>query len=113
MHIDIYCKIRRLIFTLLFFSYLYSEKEVSKIRNLTIVGNDNISKNAILFLLRQKPPNLFFKKPKFFDLLAGTDQIRLQLLEGKTSAEIEQSWQPQLKEYLTLRKKYLLYPDFN
>ena len=63
---------------LLFFSYLYSEKEVSKIRNLTIVGNDNVSKNAILFLLRQKPPNFFFKKPKFEPRLVKLDALTIK-----------------------------------
>ena len=32
--------------------------------------------------------------------------------EGKSYEEIEQSWRPQLEEYLTLRRKYLRYPDF-
>ena len=65
-----------------------------------------------LEIMYKASPTNFFTRPDFFDLLAGTDQIRKQLLAGKSSAEIEESWQPKLQEYLTLRKKYLLYPDF-
>jgi uncharacterized protein YbbC (DUF1343 family) len=45
----------------------------------------------------------------FFDKLAGTDQLRKQVIAGKTPAEIAQSWQPGLEKYMQVRKKYLLY----
>jgi uncharacterized protein YbbC (DUF1343 family) len=54
----------------------------------------------------------FFSKPDFFDKLAGTDELRKQIIAGKTEAEIRASWQPALKEYKAIRKKYLLYRDF-
>lgn len=54
----------------------------------------------------------FFSSPDFFDKLAGTDELRKQILEGKSEAEIRASWQPALKEYKAIRKKYLLYKDF-
>ena len=54
----------------------------------------------------------FFTKPDFFDKLAGTDELRKQIIAGKTEAEIRASWQPALKEYKAIRKKYLLYRDF-
>ena len=54
----------------------------------------------------------FFSRPDFFDKLAGTDQLRMQILAGKTEAEIKASWADELKEYKTMRKKYLLYKDF-
>ena len=54
----------------------------------------------------------FFSSPDFFDKLAGTDELRKQILAGKSEAEIRASWQPALKEYKTIRKKYLLYKDF-
>ena len=47
----------------------------------------------------------------FFDKLAGTDQFRKQILEGKTEAEIRKSWEPGLKTYREMRKKYLLYSE--
>jgi uncharacterized protein YbbC (DUF1343 family) len=54
----------------------------------------------------------FFSKPDFFDKLAGSDQLRKQIIDGKTESEIRASWQPALKEYKAMRKKYLLYRDF-
>jgi uncharacterized protein YbbC (DUF1343 family) len=54
----------------------------------------------------------FFSSPDFFDKLAGTDELRKQIIAGKTEAEIRASWQPALKDYKALRKKYLLYKDF-
>ncbi|MDX5481776.1 MAG: DUF1343 domain-containing protein [Hymenobacteraceae bacterium] len=49
----------------------------------------------------------------FFEKLAGTTKLRQQVIAGKTEAEIRASWEPALSNYKTLRKKYLLYPDFN
>ena len=53
-----------------------------------------------------------FFKADFFDKLAGTDQLRLAILAGKTSEEIHKDWQDALNAYKVMRKKYLLYPDF-
>jgi len=44
-----------------------------------------------------------------FDRLAGTPVIRTLLKEGKSAKEIEGSWQKELKEFLELRRKALLY----
>ncbi len=61
----------------------------------------------------------FFLRPKsgnatdyFFNKLAGNNELREQLIAGKTSAEIKASWKPKLKEFKIIRKKYLLYKDF-
>jgi uncharacterized protein YbbC (DUF1343 family) len=53
----------------------------------------------------------FFTSPTFFDKLAGTDAIRLGLLAGKTEKEIRSSWEPALKAYKEVRKRYLIYQD--
>ena len=55
----------------------------------------------------------FFTNAAFFDKLAGTDQLRKQIAAGKTAEEIRQSWQPALDSFMTVREKYLLYPDFS
>ena len=47
----------------------------------------------------------------FFDRLAGTDQLRKDILAGKTEAEIRASWQKDLDIYKNIREKYLLYQD--
>jgi len=47
----------------------------------------------------------------FFDKLAGTDQLRLQIIEGKTEEQIRASWQEDLDEFKLMRKNYLLYSE--
>lgn len=54
----------------------------------------------------------FFTEPAFFDKLAGTDQLRVQIQKGLSEAEIRQTWQSDLQRYKETRKKYLLYEDF-
>ncbi|AKD05910.1 hypothetical protein PKOR_22210 [Pontibacter korlensis] len=49
----------------------------------------------------------------FFERLAGTTKLREQIKAGKTEVEIRASWEPALSNYKTLRKQYLLYPDFS
>jgi uncharacterized protein YbbC (DUF1343 family) len=44
-----------------------------------------------------------------FDKLAGTENLRKQIIAGKTEEEIRQSWEPGLSQYKIMRKKYLLY----
>mgnify|MGYP002712042231 FL=1 len=53
----------------------------------------------------------FFTRSRWFDLLMGTDQVRRDILQGKTEKEIRQSWQPALEKYKDIRKKYLLYQE--
>jgi uncharacterized protein YbbC (DUF1343 family) len=45
----------------------------------------------------------------YFNTLAGTDQLKKMILEGKTALEIEASWQTDLDSYKKLREKYLIY----
>lgn len=54
----------------------------------------------------------FFARPDFFNKLAGNDQLIRQIQAGMSEQQIIASWQPELKAYKTMRKKYLLYPDF-
>lgn len=54
----------------------------------------------------------FFSRPQWFDLLAGTKELRYQIVRGLTEEEIRESWQPELDKYKQMRKKYLLYPDY-
>lgn len=55
----------------------------------------------------------FFSSPGFFDKLAGTTMLRKQIMKGVSEQEIRDSWQKDLDAYKTIRKKYLLYLDFN
>lgn len=48
----------------------------------------------------------------FFEKLAGTDQLRKDIIAGKTAEQIRESWQEEVSEFKRLRRKYLLYKDF-
>ena len=48
----------------------------------------------------------------FFDKLAGNKTLREQIIAGKTADEIRASWKKDLDAFKLIRKKYLLYPDF-
>lgn len=52
-----------------------------------------------------------FTRSKFFDLLAGSDRLRKQIIAGSSAEQIRKHWQPALQEYIQMRRKYLLYPD--
>jgi len=67
---------------------------------------------AIMDLFRDK---MEFRRGKTdkdysFDLLAGTDEIRKGLVENRDPEEIAKDWEGDLKEFLSNRKRYLLYP---
>ncbi len=54
----------------------------------------------------------FFSRPGWFDLLAGTDKLRRQIIGGLSEEEIRASWKEELERYKEMRRKYLLYPDY-
>lgn len=65
--------------------------------------------------------NAYPNKPRFFDFkqsnqmgnfdkLAGTEDLKKQIIEGKSEQDIRDSWEPALSQYKIMRKKYLLYP---
>lgn len=54
----------------------------------------------------------FITRPDFFNKLAGNASLQEKIKKGWTAEEIENSWTEELSEYKKMRKKYLLYPDF-
>jgi len=48
----------------------------------------------------------------FFDKLAGNSKLKEQIKKGMSENEIKKIWQVDLDRYKSIRKKYLLYPDF-
>jgi len=52
----------------------------------------------------------FFLKNGFFDRLAGSDQLRQQIIAGMSEKEIRKSWEADLESFAKRRAKYLLYP---
>lgn len=59
---------------------------------------------------------LFPDKDNFFNKginrLAGSDKLAAQIKSGMSAETIWKSWQPEVKAFKEIRKRYLLYPDF-
>ncbi|MCH7410114.1 DUF1343 domain-containing protein [Belliella sp. DSM 111904] len=45
----------------------------------------------------------------FFDKLAGTDQLKKDILSGKSEEDIRESWQKDLRDFKAMSQTYLLY----
>lgn len=77
--------------------------------NISINGGINLS--YLLDAYRNYPyKKKFFLKNKFIDKLAGSSNLRQQVMAGKRVKEIKQSWQQGLNAFKSMRQHYLLYP---
>jgi uncharacterized protein YbbC (DUF1343 family) len=81
---------------------------------------DKINLAFIIEMYKSFPQkDSFFLMPKtveptayFFNKLAGNASLMQQLKEGASEAEIRKTWEPALLGFKKIRKKYLLYTDF-
>lgn len=69
---------------------------------------NEISLKYLLETYRKVTPNKDFFN-NYFDVLAGTENFRLDIVAGKTEEEIRARWKEGLEKYSPIRKKYLLY----
>jgi uncharacterized protein YbbC (DUF1343 family) len=82
--------------------------------------NQKIQLNWLLEAYRIFPQkDSFFLIPKsgnpdqsFFNKLAGNQVLMQQIKAGNSEQEIRKSWEPQLTQFKEIRKRYLLYKDF-
>ncbi|WP_293914282.1 MULTISPECIES: DUF1343 domain-containing protein [unclassified Sphingobacterium] len=82
------------------------------LRNLNADEEKFTLKYILHFYDKMPDKSKFFVRAEFFDKLAGTDELRKQILAGKTEQQIRDSWKQELDDYKKMRKQYLLYPDF-
>jgi len=82
--------------------------------SLTTIDYDSINKVELKYLLDmyKNYPNkeLFFNS--FFEKLAGTDTLKKQIVENITEEKIRESWKIGIDSFKIVRKKYLLYKDY-
>ncbi len=89
--------------------------DLSAIEEKTLQQRSQIQLEYLLDFYKKAPASVqanFFNANNFFDKLAGTAELQAQIKAGKTAAEIRASWAADLAAYKALRKKYLLYADF-
>jgi uncharacterized protein YbbC (DUF1343 family) len=65
----------------------------------------------LMYYHRFRDKKDFLSSEKWFNWLAGTDQVLKDIRAGKTLDIIEASWKDDLKKYIDLRREYLLYPE--
>ena len=90
--------------------------------DITKRENRRINLSYILNAYKVYPnKDSFFLRPKkgnpattdyFFNKLAGNDLLMWQIMNNKSEAEIRKSWEASITAFKKVRKKYLLYKDF-
>jgi len=56
-------------------------------------------------------PDAFQWKARHFDHLSGTSSIRQAIITGSSLERLRKDWQAELKSFLKIRKKYLMYAE--
>ena len=74
-------------------------------------GNTFSLSYFLMYYHRFKNEKDFLTSERWFNLLAGTDQVLKDIRAGKTLDAIEASWQDELGKYEELRREYLLYAE--
>ena len=83
----------------------------SMVNNL--IANPQINLDLIRFFYDNSPDKkIFFDGDNSFEKLVGNNNLKQQIIEGKTNDEIRKSWLAEIVAYKVKRKKYLLYSDY-
>jgi uncharacterized protein YbbC (DUF1343 family) len=78
-----------------------------------IITNKQLNFDWIIGAYKACPhKEIFFRKDGFFKLLTGDPKIQKMIVSGATADEIRASYQTEVVTFKEMRKKYLLYPDF-
>lgn len=76
-----------------------------------LVGQKKINLEWILFGYQNVKNQKDFFIPFFYNI-SGNHKLKDQIIKGKSEAEIRESWQEDLEKFKEMRKKYLIYKDF-
>jgi len=74
--------------------------------------SDQLDLTWLIDAYNKLPENYFFFKDSF-ERIAGTGKLRKQIINKVPIHQIRKSWEPELGNYKKLRKKYLIYPDYD
>lgn len=65
------------------------------IRSVTLNGNNHVSMNEVMYIIRQRPPNWFFRRPDFDSRLLKLDALTLKSFyhsKGFLDVKVEESY---------------------
>jgi len=85
--------------------------DLRKLTEEDLVAYKGLNLDYLMFAYAHYPDKLHFFN-KYFENLAGNGILRAQITKGLSSEEIKKTWQPDLIKFKALRKKYLIYEDF-
>ena len=85
------------------------EKVDKKVQLKWLIEAYRIFPNKDSFFLVPKSGNM---EQSSFIRLSGNNELWKQIMAGTPEMEIRKGWEPKLSEFKTIRKKYLLYEDF-
>ena len=74
---------------------VYPQADSVVIRSLILEGNEHVSMNEVLSIIRQRPPKYFFRHPKFEPRLLKLDALTLKSFyhsKGFLDVEIDESY---------------------
>lgn len=85
--------------------------------DLTEFGGNMVAKTPKLYLqwlifAYQNMPDKTNFFNNFFNNLAGNSKLKEQIIAGMSEEEIRKTWEEDLNNFKKMRKKYLLYTDF-
>lgn len=84
--------------------------------DLRVFGDEVIKTSRQIYLFWLMGTYKSLNDPLYFDenfnWHAGNDVLQAQIKAGKTEEEIQKSWQANIKKFKSIRKKYLMYEDF-
>ena len=81
----------------------YGEMYVKYFRKIYLFWIQNLYKNC-------ETKDNFFNN--YFNSIAGNEVLKKQIIDGVKEEDIRKSWDPGLQKFKLIRKKYLLYKDF-
>ncbi|MFC2176153.1 exo-beta-N-acetylmuramidase NamZ domain-containing protein, partial [Bacteroidota bacterium] len=84
--------------------------DLSTLSNDSLLNLGGLNLNWLIDTYNGYPNKEQFFIESFFDKLAGSSEMRQQIIDGKTAEEIRNSWSAELIAFKTLRNKYLIYP---
>lgn len=77
----------------------------------TIKQTKELNISFILKIYKEMPDKTGFFISSF-NILAGNSKLKEQIINGVSEADIRNSWKPGIEKFKIIRKKYLLYKDF-
>jgi outer membrane protein insertion porin family len=91
-----FARVRIFIVFVVMFNQIFPEVSEDFIRSIKLKGNESISHEKILTLVRQKPPNFLFRKPIFDSRLLKLDALTLKSFyhsKGFLDIKIQESFE--------------------